>query len=90
MTPHEHRELIKSRILGSYDNDIIKSEGEGSRGGHVIGHTKSGKPVYDSHDHERHQGFAYDDHYDAFLLHQETIAKNHKNAIKHGKKWGSQ
>jgi hypothetical protein len=28
--------------------DIGKSEGEGSRGGHIIGHTKSGKPIYEA------------------------------------------
>lgn len=29
-------------------DDLIKSDGEGSKGGHVIGHTSSGKPIYDS------------------------------------------
>jgi hypothetical protein len=50
------------------------SEGEGSRGGHVIGHTKSGKPVYgDSrlalgafHPSSR---FSKQDHRDASTLH---------------------
>lgn len=28
--------------------DLRKATGEGSRGGHIIGHTKSGKPVYDA------------------------------------------
>jgi hypothetical protein len=32
-------------------------EGEGSRGGKVIGHTSSGKPIYNSLTHKGHQGF---------------------------------
>jgi hypothetical protein len=45
-------------------NDLIKS-GEGSRGGKVIGHTKSGKPIYDQHNHPAHAGFNAKDHRDA-------------------------
>ena len=32
----------------SQDNDLEKGGGEGSRGGKIIGHTKSGKPIYES------------------------------------------
>ena len=34
------------QTLHSSALDVLKSHGEGSRGGHVIGHTRSGKPVY--------------------------------------------
>lgn len=35
-------------------NAILKSRGEGSRGGHIIRHTKSGKPIYAaSHPHNQ-------------------------------------
>lgn len=37
------------------ENDIEKaSKGEGSRGGKVIGHTKSGKPIYEHRPYEHH------------------------------------
>lgn len=49
--------LIKSLFFQEGDNlpinlvkgeesDLEKGAGEGSRGGHVIGHTKNGKPIY--------------------------------------------
>ena len=31
---------------GTYDFEHMAKSGEGSRGGHVIGHTASGKPIY--------------------------------------------
>lgn len=34
-------------IQKSIQDELSKSGGEGSRGGKVIGHTKSGKPVYE-------------------------------------------
>ena len=34
-----------SNILKQFEPDLVKG-GEGSKGGHVIGHTQSGKPVY--------------------------------------------
>lgn len=36
---------IAANILKNFQPDLIKG-GEGSRGGKVIGHTKSGKPIY--------------------------------------------
>ena len=49
--------------------DIIKG-GEGSKGGNIIGHTRSGKPIYDSYNHEGHKEFNAEDHRDAGKLHQ--------------------
>lgn len=46
------------------------SKGEGSKGGKVIGHTRSGKPIYDSHGHPDHKKFNQEDHYDAMRHHQ--------------------
>lgn len=40
------QEFLKANGI---DWDIEKSMGEGSKGGKVIGHTKSGHPIYDSH-----------------------------------------
>ena len=54
--------------------------GEGARGGHIVGHTKSGKPIYaNSHQnfrsrskgvsfHEEHKDFNHQDHKDAAAL----------------------
>jgi hypothetical protein len=35
--------------LGEVGDALVKGEGEGSRGGHVVGHTASGKPIYERH-----------------------------------------
>ena len=48
--------------------------GPGSRGGHVIGHTKSGKPIYDTAQHESHRGFSEEDHRQAMSHHSDIIA----------------
>ncbi len=50
--------------------DELEKGGEGSKGGKVIGHTKSGKPIYrtDSStnwDHPEHKDFTAKDHKDA-------------------------
>ena len=52
-----------------------KSTGEGSRGGKVIGHTKSGKAIYDSHDHEDHKAFTKEDHEEAHVINTNKAVK---------------
>lgn len=59
---HKFDELAKSL------DSVIKS-GEGSRGGKIIGHTSSGKPVYASKMEHIHAG-----------AHQDYSAKDHKEA----------
>jgi 8-oxo-dGTP pyrophosphatase MutT (NUDIX family) len=49
--------------------------GEGSRGGHIIGHTRSGKPVYDSSQHASHAEFKGQDHRDAMNHHYDVWTK---------------
>lgn len=63
--------------------DIEKSEG--ARGGHVIGHTKSGKPVYGNIHASEHKNFTSKDHEDAALLHKNIKLKstNKKTQDKH-------
>ncbi len=58
--------------------NILKS-GEGSRGGHVIGHTKSGKPIYDNANHESHKNFTIQDHDDAIDVHSVVRNNYHYN-----------
>jgi hypothetical protein len=58
----------------SDDNDLEKG-GEGARGGKVIGHTKSGKPIYNNADHPAHKDFNSADHRDASIIHEDNREK---------------
>lgn len=49
--------------------------GEGSRGGKIIGHTKSGKPVYSSHGHPSHGSFSKSEHIEAGRLHSKLAGE---------------
>ena len=65
--------------------DISKAQGgPGSRGGKVIGTTRSGKPIYDSHDHSGHQKFSPADHKDAAAAHFTAADKIYGRAKKLG------
>jgi hypothetical protein len=46
--------------------------GEGSRGGKVVGHTSSGKPIYESHSHPSHTSFSAKEHVEAASLHETS------------------
>jgi hypothetical protein len=73
-----HEELVKSQIAGLYSDQIEKG-GEGSKGGKVIGHTKSGKPIYDTASHSAHKDFTIADHNDAIDAHDKVRQKYHNN-----------
>ena len=69
-----------SRVGNGTVSGRIPPHGEGARGGRVIGHTRSGKPVYLSpgtHEHvhqhviDAHRAFDYVDHEDAAKLHEQ-------------------
>lgn len=57
---------------------LVMASGEGSRGGKVIDHTRSGKPIYDttlsqnSTEHEGHKSFDKNDHADAAHAHSKA------------------
>lgn len=71
--------LISSEELERMRPDIEKAvKGEGSKGGHIIGHTKSGKPIYDSAFHSDHSNFTEQDHRDAASAHNK-LAKQYDN-----------
>lgn len=61
---------IATNITKTFQPDIIKG-GEGSRGGKVIGHTKSGKAIYGDKaaKHEHYKDFTDQDHHDASDAH---------------------
>ena len=70
------REAQRAHLMKSYTNwgnDSIEKGGEGSRGGKIIGHTKSGKPIYEGA-HQSHKSFTKQDHKDAAELNR----KEHK------------
>lgn len=71
------------------DNNIEKSlQGEGSKGGKVIGHTKSGKPIYENvnptGNTHHYKKFSKQDHLDAAEHHAKLSAKDkeHKDQEK--------
>jgi hypothetical protein len=76
------------KILSCYNN--IEKSGEGSKGGKVVGHTSSGKPIYESYHTNNEQGrfsgdpkiqYNHQDHQEAAKkLHE---AGHHEEAIKH-------
>lgn len=56
------------------NNLKVDGAGEGSRGGKVIGHTKSGKPVYMKHGHPSHGDFTKSEHVEAATMHHKASA----------------
>lgn len=66
-------------VIQKSDQDIdFEKGGEGSRGGKVIGHTKSGKPIYENHpaDHADYSNFTHHDHFDAYVAHTSSAEKH--------------
>lgn len=65
------------------DPDNLEKSGEGSKGGKVIGHTKSGKAIYQNPNHESHKKFTSADHTDASEIHmtskESTLNNNERD-----------
>ena len=79
-------DLIQKGLYGGLPaEDIIqKAKGEGARGGKVIGHTKSGKPIYESASHPSHRNdFSKEDHDDAIALHNKKMKEDKGNETTH-------
>jgi hypothetical protein len=53
----------------------IEKGGEGSRGGKVIGHTKSGKPIYGDKSADHYKDYSTQDHRDAADAHHKHAGK---------------
>ncbi len=69
------------KALDQYGDLIEKAggkKGEGSKGGHVIGHTKSGKPVYkhEGAGSHKYKEFTDEDHADASHLHNQLYSEH--------------
>lgn len=84
----EQESELKEEIEKSFVDkkiDIIKG-GEGSRGGQIIGHTRSGKPVYANRESHSYADFSKQDHEDAATHHKEMMNKTKgKEAFRHKK-----
>ena len=52
-------------------NGLKVDGGEGSKGGKIIGHTGSGKPIYMSPGHKAHSSFTSKEHHEASKLHSK-------------------
>jgi len=78
----EFQGLEDEGVVSDEDEDNVEKGGEGSRGGKVIGHTKSGKPIYmdDSKEGVGHltKDFTVDDHIDAYEVHNHLAHENWK------------
>ncbi len=55
----------------------LEKGGEGSKGGHVIGHTRSGKAIYS--DGGGHENYSRYDHMDAAKEHEKQSIAHDKN-----------
>lgn len=53
----------------------VDGGGEGSKGGRVIGHTSSGKPVYAGHSNPAHKEFTGAEHHSAAKVHEKERNK---------------
>lgn len=73
----------KYGITKSFNVEELTKGGEGSRGGKVIGHTRSGKPIYQSSDDNNTKDYGKEDHEDAANEHWNT-AFNSMGKVKVG------
>lgn len=64
--------------------DLLKA-GEGSRGGKVIGHTQSGKPVYEHSSGRKNDKWDAQDHADAAAVHRKVSGMHGSKAAEGGK-----
>ena len=65
---------LSSCINKAQERDLEKG-GEGSKGGKIIGHTRSGKPIYDKGGHENYKEFNKEDHKDASDIHMSIVSE---------------
>jgi len=87
---HKHGDYVlmgigmmkKSNPIPGLTRLMKAGKGEGSRGGRVIGHTRSGKPIYASSSRnkwkEHHKNFTEQDHKDAEHVHSQ-FQDHHEN-----------
>lgn len=67
---HEHTKVVDHQS-GFREVTWKSLQGEGSRGGRVIGHTRTGKPIYEHGSHEMH--LTPEEHHDAARAHESQV-----------------
>jgi len=79
-----HPKMTQKAVVGYYKMlkgkkcGVVKAMvGPGSRGGRIIGYTKSKKPIYDSHGHKAHKHFDKEDHAEASWRHMREARKHY-------------
>lgn len=77
-TPFELRKMQIDAALGRVD----LQKPEGSRGGKVIGHTRSGKPIYEKVNHSEHKDYTKEEKWDIEQTHWE---KKHPKEVAQAK-----
>lgn len=83
LEPEIRKAILAGIIPVSMIVDIIKG-GEGSRGGKVIGHTKSGKPVYEHSHNVAYHGYTKEEHQEA-SEHHDREARMAEDALENTK-----
>lgn len=74
-------EELHAKAIEQLDG-LLEKGGEGSRGGKIIGHTKSGKPVYAGKKASENKDFTAQDHKDASDLHSKQ-SSDHRAKVVH-------
>lgn len=78
---------LSSCLNKAEENDLEKG-GEGTHGGKVIGHTKSGKPIYEKMNTPDYKHFTSTDHREATELHLNEAKKyEHSDPTKGKAHW---
>lgn len=70
----ENEPLVPSGATNFTDHGMAKAEGD--HGGRVLGHTQSGKAIYDTPAHPGHANYSAQDHLDASAAHGEAYKTN--------------
>ena len=97
MSAEEKKEYDEKMKKGKKDDTDSGEAGEindmaggpGSRGGKIIGHTKSGKPVYQDHEHSGHKGFSAEDHIQAVQFNIKRMAEHEGKGRNVYAEWGA-
>lgn len=68
-----------------HSTEELEKGGEGSRGGKIIGHTSSGKAIYNTNGFNiKHKNFTPQDHHEAAQAHKKISAESYEKARKSG------
>ena len=75
---------IEERKKELLESLIVEKGGEGSRGGKVIGHTKSGKAIYAAQSAKHEKSYTSKDHEDAAYAHLDHASHLSKKGDENG------